>query len=140
LEPRQETFDTEPPSDARLTHLVQLGLAVLKNTMLINGGACVAVFTLIGHAATSLTSKLPVASFGVPLGLFASGLLAATLASGAGYFSEGYLVFGRHSLSKVWAWIAVGLAVLSLILFFVGSCVTYSVIVPTPKNLPAMDY
>jgi hypothetical protein len=110
----------EPPSDNRIGHLVQIGLLALKNAMLINGAACIALLTLLGHAATSEKSKLVPSAFALPLVLFAGGVFSAALSSGAAYFGEGLGMHGQTPGSTIWSLVTIGLVVLSLGLFFMG--------------------
>lgn len=119
----------EKPSDAQITNVVQIGLSALKNAILINGAACIAVFTLLGHVATSEKARMPLASFGRPLIIFAAGVFVAALASGTAFFAEGFAIHAQDSRSKVLGWTTLGLVILSFVLFLLGSFFTYDAIV-----------
>ncbi|SRR6266542_2953141 len=121
----------EKPSDARITSLIQIGLTALKNAVLINGGACIALLTLLGHAATSPTSKIPVAPFRFPLMLFVGGVLAAGLASGIAWLAEGHSLFALDKRSTYGIFLSlttIGLVLLSFVFFAAGSYATYHVL------------
>ena len=68
----------DEPSDERIGHIVELGLNALKNAVLINAGACVALLALLGQDA----NKIPVAAFAFPIVFFAGGVVASAFGSG----------------------------------------------------------
>jgi hypothetical protein len=114
----------ETLSSDRTGHLVQIGLTVLKNAILINGTACIALLTLVGHAASSGSSTLSASMFGFPLALFATGVFLAACASGTAYLGEG-LGFRQEGGGMICSLVTVGLVVISLVLFLFGAWETY---------------
>jgi hypothetical protein len=81
-------------SDARIGHIVQLAVNALKSLMLINGGACVALLTFIGHLVTSEKSRIAPGDLSVPLLWFAMGLFSSALVACLAVLAEGFQVFG----------------------------------------------
>jgi hypothetical protein len=116
--------DNEPEvSDARIGHLVQLGLNALKTLMLINGGACVALLTLFGQLATSEKSKIPPADLSVPLLWFAMGLASSALVACLAVLAEGFQMFGlfvRPEGRPAWPYSLVHASILILSLASLG--------------------
>ena len=117
-------------SDERIGHIVQLGLNALKSLILVNGGACVALLTLLGHLATSEKSKIPPADLSGPLLSFAIALFFSVLVACLAYLGEGFQVFGgaifkQRNGRTPWAYTLVHAGVLffalaSLGLFLLG--------------------
>jgi len=122
----------EEPTEAQIAHLVEIGLTPLKNAMLINSGACIAILTLVGHVLTSQSAKMSAADFATPLLFFGSGVFVTTVGSGTAYFAEGFAILKRDLGAKWWGWATIFLVILSLVLFLAGSYATYNVLNTMP--------
>ena len=98
----------------------------VRSSILINGGAAVALLAFIGHLASIGENEL-VVGFASSLVGFVSGILAATLAYGFVYFAQ--LAFYRGSIN-VGSWLRVVTVVFvlgSLGLFVYGSYSAYRI-------------
>src|SRR5215831_6687903 len=91
----------EEPTEAQIAHLVEIGLTALKNAMLINSGACIAILTLVGHVLTSQSAKMSAADFATPLLFFGSGVFVTTVGSGTALFRGGLCHFETRLRSKM---------------------------------------
>ena len=68
--------------------VITTGQSALKASMLLNGGAAVALLAFIGHAAESTVTKIMVSALALPLFIFVTGALVAAVATGGTYLSQ----------------------------------------------------
>lgn len=112
-----------------LRSTIMTGQTALRSSLLINGGAAVAVLAFLGNAwSKGIPHQVLVgASYG--LSLFVWGVLAASTATGATYLSQAGFgnEFGKHS-SRIGAWarvVAIVLVAVSYIMFACAAWRTY---------------
>jgi len=107
--------------------VIAVGQTALKSLFLINGGAAVAVLAFVGHLATAGSSADSIRGFAAPLGCFVAGLLLVTIASGVTYLSQ--RAYARHKQGRKIGdrlnMVIIGVALLSVIAFSVGSYLAY---------------
>lgn len=109
---------------------IMSGQSALKGSLLINGGAAIAVLAFLGNAWTKDFPRhvLVDASFG--LSLFVWGVLAAATALGATYLSQAGFgsEFGRHSsrIGRFGRTLAIVLVITSYVLFACAAWQVYS--------------
>lgn len=74
----------------RLKFQVGYSEAIIKSLILVNGGAMVALFTLIGSASTAAVFRFDTKALWAAFALFAAGLALTLLAAIGGFFSQGF--------------------------------------------------
>ncbi len=107
--------------------VIETGQAVLKTTILINGGGALAVFVFLGHIYTH-----PYQVIGLGLtnsfSYFIFGVLAGAIAFGTTFLAQFSLVCGRKRIGNFINIISIILVLTSLILFFFGCRETYRIL------------
>lgn len=98
---------------------IMSGQAAMKSTILINGGAAVALLAFIGHLVSS-GQKSIVPSFALPLFCFVAAALCGVVAVGLTYVTLSSYNINKTMLGNISNTISVGVVVLSYILFAVG--------------------
>ena len=107
--------------------LVHFGSTGLKFVLTSNGAAAIAVLTFLGHFIASGKSPAPDLRF--PLGVFLLGVLFGGLATITGYFTQlslydeatGQSVGKSLPSHTFWLYISIGLILLGVVAFGVGS-------------------
>lgn len=103
--------------------LIQISISVLKFCLFANGGAAIALLTLVG--ATS-SSDNPVTNVGEPLGLFIAGIVLGGFAHVFAYLTQltlhgenfGHKVSPKH---QGWLNLAIFCVILSVLCFSFGA-------------------
>ncbi len=113
-----------------LRSTIMTGQAALKGSLLINGGAAVAVLAFVGNAWTKDVPRHVLAGASYGLSLFVWGVLAAATALGATYLSQAGFgnEFGKYS-NRIGAYgrgLAIALVITSYGLFACAAWQTYS--------------
>ena len=75
---------------SQYSKVIELGQLTLKVVILINGGAALAVLTLIGSILSSDVGSVCIAYFAWALASFGIGILTGAVAVGMGYLSENH--------------------------------------------------
>lgn len=105
---------------------IQFGQAALKSSILINGGAAVAILAFIGHILGSGVSKTIQSEISYSLLIFFVGVLAAAMACGTSYFSQSYYFELRNNkVALIWRIASVVLVIFSYICFLWGGLSAY---------------
>ena len=115
-----------------LRSVITVGQSALKSSLLINGGAAVAVLAFLGRLLSSESASVSIDGLSLALLQFVWGVLAAAIAAGATYFSQaGYggefgswsrkIGIGGHIVAVVGVFAAYGF-------FGVGAWQAYSAI------------
>lgn len=107
----------------------------IKACILINGGAAGALLVFMGHLATARDNQA-IRDLAGSLGWFLGGLVAAILAHGMAYASHLNLFRSSQRKWKVYRGFAVGLTLLSMVLFGRGGYSAYSGFFATAKRPP----
>ena len=68
--------------------VIVTGQAALKSSMIINGGAALALLTFIGHALSSPSFNTPIKGIVSALLIFCAGVLGSGVAAGTTYLSQ----------------------------------------------------
>lgn len=109
---------------------VMTGQSALKSSLLINGGAAVAVLAFLGNAWSKSIPRPIVLQASYGLSLFVWGVLAAATAAGATYLSQaGYgdqLGKNSQKIGDFGRGLAIALVVAAYVLFACGAWQTYS--------------
>lgn len=107
--------------------VIAFGQATIRNLILINGGACVAMLALIGgifDKAEALARSLSSA-----LLFFGGGVLLGALAAGASYISQSCYYYDEdNKRGDIWRWGCIGIGVASYVAFAGGCLVTFMLI------------
>jgi len=104
---------------------VMTGQSALKSSLLINGGAAVALLAFLGNAWAADVPRRVMLQAAYGLSLFVWGVLAAAAAAGATYLSQAG--FGNelgkfsHRIGKWARWLAIALVVTAYVLFGFGA-------------------
>jgi hypothetical protein len=109
---------------------IMTGQSALKGSLLINGGAAIAVLAFLGNAWTKEFPRRVLLDASYGLSLFVWGVLAAATALGATYLSQaGYGdEFGKHSnrIGGYGRTLAILLVITSYVLFAFAAWQVYS--------------
>jgi hypothetical protein len=109
--------------------VIRSGESTLRASLLINGGAAVALLVLIGNLAARGT-VFPIQPFVWPVMIFGAGLLATALAMGAGHLA-GLLYLNKWKrLGNVFNWLAILFGISSLACF-AGGCWRAAMLLPS---------
>jgi hypothetical protein len=112
--------------------VMESGRGSLKSSLLINGGAAVAILTFIGHLAAQPAAKLSISSFAAPEFIFVLGVLTSSLAHGAVYAAQSAYHHNRKASGGRWNTLAKWLVVSSHLLFCTGAILCLSVFLRAP--------
>lgn len=103
---------------------VQLGLSAIRTTVLINGGALVALLAFLGNV---WAKSGPVAAFSVSFRWFAIGLLVATLTLAFSYVAQFCYGISDDSGTAIPKWLRVGKGFhIGALVFFVAALATFA--------------
>jgi len=111
---------------------IQAGQSALKSSILINGGAAVAILAIIGSLASSGNTKELIPILSCSFAYFIFGTLVATIASGGAYLTQAFNCCTDHQggenqnkLAKRFHYTTIFLVVVSYVLFCLGAILTY---------------
>jgi len=105
--------------------VIAAGQSALKASMLMNGGAAVALLAFIGNAASNLSTRPIVSKFALPLFLLVLGVFFSGVATGANYLTQ--LLYAKslkpwgHGLNTI----SIIFTTISFLLFFYATYVAY---------------
>lgn len=105
--------------------VITAGQAALRSVTLINGGAAVAMLALIGNIWAKGAEQATVDSLSRSIGYFASGVLAASVASGGTYISQYCLSLEKYKLGDFFNLITVLVVIAAYVLFGFGTYESY---------------
>lgn len=104
----------------RYNKSIDLGIYALKTTLLINGGAAIALLAYMGSISTIDIQKDTVVSLTNAIRAFSSGVLFAAIAGAAGFFSEASAYSKQLSKERLYFYVVVISGILSLVAFMYG--------------------
>ena len=111
--------------------VIEAGLSALKSATLINGGAAVSLLAFLGNLLTKdppYGTTYPIHALSQAMLVFFLGVGFSGTATAARYFSQaGYGVMNEYQ-GNLFKWIAIVLAVSSLVAFFYGGVLAYEAI------------
>ena len=96
--------------------VLESGRNAIKASLVMNGGAAVALLTFIGHLATK-TPPLPIKidNLAAPETFFGIGVLLAVIAHGTVYFAQKSFHHDKVSKGECWNWVTIFLVCLGLL-------------------------
>jgi hypothetical protein len=102
------------------------GQSAMKNAMLINGGAGVALLAFIGHVWDKTLAAASVKGLTWSLLLFMSGVLASAVAAGTTYLAQAFYASDWQRTGYAINYVTIGLVVMSYLAFAMGGYEAYS--------------
>ena len=105
--------------------MIVYGQEALKTSLLVNGGAAIAVLGFLSTAATKGLSPGMAANLPIALLFFAFGALATAVAVGLTYVSQGFFTLHRDRLAEVIRAVVFALVIASYALFALGALQAY---------------
>ena len=104
--------------------MIASGQSAMKATVLINGGAAIALLAFIGHlVASAQASSIP--ELAVPLAGFVAAVLCGVMSIVLTYVTLSSYSADKVTRGNISNWFAVGFVVLSYVLFGLGSWLAY---------------
>jgi len=107
---------------------MEYGGAAIKSSLLINGGAAVALLAFIGKI-WGPESKAPIQDLSCSLIIFVIGVAFSAMAMSAAYFSQAYYTKNNDKAGNTWRNVAAVLISFSYIIFFSGAYTAYKTFV-----------
>jgi len=108
-----------------LRSTIAISHIALKSSILINGGAAVAMLAFMGGAWSRLPSQSAKAAIALALSMFVYAVLVAGVSTGCAYIAQAGLggEWGKHSekIGEIFRWITIILFFGSMALFYLGS-------------------
>lgn len=108
-----------------LRSTIAISHLALKSSILINGGAAVAMLAFMGGAWSSLPSQSAKTGIALALSMFVYAVLVSGVSTGCAYIAQAGLggEWGKHSeiIGEVFRWITLSLFFVSMALFFLGA-------------------
>jgi hypothetical protein len=100
--------------------VIASGQNALKTSILINGGAAVALLAFVGHMVASDKAAHLVSAFALPMLLFVAGVCATAVATGLTYVSQALFQTGRERGGNVSNGFSIALVIGSYVAFSFG--------------------
>jgi len=107
---------------------MEYGGAAIKSSLLINGGAAVALLAFVGKI-WGPESKAQIQDLSCSLIIFVMGVAFSAMAMGAAYFTQFYYTHNNEGAGNTWRAVAAGLVIFSYILFVSGAFTAYKTFV-----------
>lgn len=104
---------------------VSSGQAALKSTILVNGGAAVALLAFLGKIWEKGSTQIAIASLCLALSFFVSGVLTGAIASGTTYITNSCYSVKKAKTGICFHIITILLVIASYLLFGSGSYYSY---------------
>jgi len=107
---------------------MEYGGAAIKSSLLINGGAAIALLAFIGKI-WGPESKADIQDLSCSLIFFVMGVAFSAMAMAAAYFTQGYYTVNNDKAGNTWKKVAIVLVSFSYILFVSGAFTAYKTFV-----------
>lgn len=117
---------TQATSIEMLKSVITFGQTALKNALLINGGAAVALLAFIGNIWGEGIAQNAVAPITNGVILFAFGVLAAALGAGTSYVAQYCYHYHHNKAAKAFHGLTLVIVVLTYIFFAFGAWEAYT--------------
>lgn len=103
--------------------VITIGQGALKSSILINGGACVALLAFIGKIITENT--VPVPGLSTALLIFGCGVLFSAISSGTTYLSQSNYAIKKRRRAVFYNYLVIVFIILSYLSFLGGGIISW---------------